>query len=136
MNLSISSQSPPTREAPQNHGTQSILSSTQATQSKSTFTSDLVSSAPISQQDISQINSKIQSANKDLSLQFDLDDSGNFRSFKLVNQTTQEVIVQIPSEQMLAIRDQIDNLLQSQPFLSKSNGTNAGLTGIFLNAKT
>lgn len=53
-------------------------------------------------------NQKLRTANIDLQFQVDLEPTGAVRSVKLLDPSTNKVVFQFPSEDMLAIRDRVD----------------------------
>ena len=58
-------------------------------------------------------NKKLSQANIALQFQVDLTPTGAVRSVKLLDSADHSVVMQFPSEQMLAVRDSIDQMLQS-----------------------
>ncbi len=60
------------------------------------------------QEKITQLNQKMQSLRRDL--QFTVDEQSGEPVIKVIDSETKEVIRQIPSEEMLKIRESIDNL--------------------------
>ncbi len=60
------------------------------------------------QEKITQLNHQMQSLRRDL--QFTVDEQSGEPVIKVIDSETKEVIRQIPSEEMLKIRESIDNL--------------------------
>jgi hypothetical protein len=64
----------------------------------------------------------LRAANVALEFQVDLTPTGSVRSFKLLD-ASERVVMQFPTEQMLAVRDNIDQMIQSS---EKGTGASAG----------
>lgn len=61
---------------------------------------------------VAELNAKLKTQAPNLSFQFDVEPNGSLRSIKLVDDSNKLVVLQIPSEEMLAIRDRIDQMIQ------------------------
>lgn len=71
---------------------------------------------------VADSNEKLKLANIDLRFQFNLDRHGGVRSVQLLDSATQQVVIQYPSETMLAVRDQIDQMIMQ----NEKGSLNAG----------
>jgi uncharacterized FlaG/YvyC family protein len=61
---------------------------------------------------VAESNAKLTLANINLQFRFNLETNGSLRSVQLLDSSTQQVVIQYPSETMLAIRDQIDLMIE------------------------
>jgi uncharacterized FlaG/YvyC family protein len=59
-------------------------------------------------------NAKLSAAKVALEFSVDLDESGSVRSIRLMDAAANQVVMQFPSEQMLAVRDNIDSMIAAQ----------------------
>lgn len=73
---------------------------------------------------VEESNRKLQAANVNLSFQFDVNADGELRSVKLMDSVKNQVVMQFPSEEMLAVREHVDEMIAA------NEKTGSGATGV------
>jgi uncharacterized FlaG/YvyC family protein len=74
---------------------------------------------------VEESNRKLQAANVSLSFQFEVNAAGELRSVKLMDSVKNQVVMQFPSEEMLAVRANVDQMIAA------NEKTGSGITGVF-----
>jgi uncharacterized FlaG/YvyC family protein len=73
---------------------------------------------------VEESNRKLQAANVSLSFQFEVNAAGELRSVKLMDSVKNQVVMQFPSEEMLAVRANVDQMIAA------NEKTGSGITGV------